>query len=368
VSTQDFSNAVRLSSREWVAVAAFALLMLLFTPVLWTRVERFEPGPDYRIPEDLGNDYWLYDRFARVATGRCDTILVGDSVVWGPYVRSDQTLSHALNDLAGASRFANLGLDGAEPVALRGLVEHYGAGVRGRTVLLHCNPLWLSSPLRDLRETDERRFSHPRLIPQLVPSIPSYREAASPRIGILVEQRVPFISWANHLQQAYFEKMDIPSWTLEHPDSNPLRLLTEGLPPAADHPQHEAIPWNERGIKPQDFAWVDLGTSLQWSSFVRTIEILKARDNAVFVLVGPFNEHMLTDKSRRSYGQLKADIAAQLRARGVAFLAPPPLPSELYGDASHPLAAGYVLLAKQVLPLLDQSSPARREIRTAASR
>ena len=368
MSTPDFSNAVRLSSRQWAAVASFALLMLLFTPTLWTRVERFEPGPDYRIPEDLGNDYWLYDRFARVATGRCDTVLIGDSVVWGPYVRSDQTLSHALNDLAGTSRFANLGLDGAEPVALRGLVEYYGSAVRGKTVLLQCNPLWLSSPLRDLRETDERRFSHPRLIPQFVPSIPSYKEAASPRIGILVEQRVPFIAWANHLQQAYFEKMDIPSWTLEHPDKNPLKPLTEGLPPDADHPQHEPIPWHERGIRPQDFAWVDLSTSLQWSSFVQTIEILEARGNAVFVLVGPFNEHMLTDKSRQQFGQVKAAIEGGLRARGVPFLAPPPLPSELYGDASHPLAAGYVMLAKQILPLLDPSSPARHVVRTAAWR
>ena len=30
-------------------------------------------------------------------------------------------------------------------------------------------------------------------------------------------------------------------------------------------------------------------------------------------------------------------------------MAPRPLPSELYADASHPLPAGYVLLAKKVM-------------------
>jgi hypothetical protein len=368
MDARDFSNAVRLNGRQWVGVAAFALAMLAFTPALWCRFERFDPGPDYRIPYDLSSDYWLYDRFARLEAGRYDTLLIGDSVVWGQYVTPSQTLSHALNALAGRDLCANLGLDGAHPAALAGLLEHYAGGVRGKRVLLQCNPLWLSSRKHDLRETEEFQFNHPRLVPQFVPSIPCYKEAISPRIGILVEQRVPFLSWANHLQQAYFDRMDIPSWTLEHPYDDPFEPIAKGLPPADNALQQEPLPWTARGITRQDFLWVDLDTSLQWASFQHAIDVLQGRGNTVVVLVGPFNEHMLTDRSRQRYGRVKAAIEAGLRARGVPFLAPPPLPSAHYGDASHPLAAGYATLAKQILPLLDESSPARHVVRTGASR
>ena len=37
-------------------------LVLLLTPWLWERLERFDTGPDYRIPYQLSKDYWLYGR------------------------------------------------------------------------------------------------------------------------------------------------------------------------------------------------------------------------------------------------------------------------------------------------------------------
>ena len=361
-----FSNAVRLDGRQWAGVAAFALAMLAFTPALWCRFERFDPGPDYRIPYDLSNDYWLYDRYSRLAAARHETLLIGDSVVWGQYVTPDQTLSHALNALSGTERFANLGLDGAHPAALAGLLEHYAGGVQGKRVLLQCNPLWLSSPRHDLREHEEFQFNHPRLVPQFRPRIPCYKEAISPRIGVLVEQRVPFLSWANHLQQAYFDRIDIPSWTLEHPYDDPLLPIRHGLPPPDRVLRHEPVPWTERGITRQDFPWVDLQTSLQWSSFLRAIDILQGRGNTVVVLVGPFNEHMLTDASLERYRKVKSDIEDRLRARGVAFLAPPALTSAQYGDASHPLEAGYATLARQLLPQFQRIAPAPHVVRAAA--
>ena len=76
---------------------------------------------------------------------------------------------------------------------------------------------------------------------------------------------------------------------------------------------------------------------------------LQRRGNRVFVLVGPFNEHMLTPASRERYQKVKVTITAWAQGqRKVAYLAPEVLPTELYGDASHPLAEGHALLARQL--------------------
>jgi hypothetical protein len=324
-------------------------LLVAFAPALWTRVEPVAVDADYRMPHELGNDYWLYERCAGLAAGRSETVLLGDSVVWGEYVTRPETLSHYLNELMGGEGCANLGLDGAHPLALAGLVEHYAGGVSGKNVVLQCNPLWLTSPQRDLQEASATGFNHPRLVPQFRPWIPAYKEEVSPRLGVVVEQHLPFSSWTNHLQQAYYDQTDIPGWTLEHPYDNPVRPLTRGLPPADDSLRHLPQPWYQSGITPQDFPWVDLDSSLQWHAFQRVVKVLRRRGNRAFVLVGPFNEHLLTPASRQRYQAVKAAIAAWLQAEQVAHLVPAPLPSPQYGDASHPLAAGYALLARQLL-------------------
>ena len=87
--------------------------------------------------------------------------------------------------------------------------------------------------------------------------------------------------------------MDIPGWTLEHPYDNPFSPLLSGLPPSDDSRRHPSEPWYVSGITKQDYPWVDLKTSLQWQAFQGVVEYLKRRGNRVFVLVGPFNEHLL---------------------------------------------------------------------------
>ena len=41
-------------------------------------------------------------------------------------------------------------------------------------------------------------------------------------------------AWTKHLQQAYFDRSDIPTWTVEHPYDNPLVPVTRGLPRAPE--------------------------------------------------------------------------------------------------------------------------------------
>ena len=341
------SHEVRLSGRQWLVTAAVLLVVFVATPPLWGRYEGLDPDPDCRLPYALGTDYWLFSRLCSRAASQGKTVLIGDSVVWAQYVAKDQTLSHFLNEQAGDNRFANLGLDGSHPAALAGLIEHYAGAVSGRKVILHCNPLWMSSPKHDLSSDEPFRFNHPRLVPQFVPRIDCYRETSAEKLSAVVEREVPFLAWTNHVRMAYFEQSSVPAWTLKHPYRCPLKALA-GPPEAGEKPQHEPISWTARGLSPQDFAWVALDQSFQWRSFRRAVRLLRERDNDVFVLVGPFNEHMLQPASRERYERMKAGIAAWLTEQGVAHSVPAPLASELYADASHPLKEGYALLAARL--------------------
>jgi hypothetical protein len=344
-----FSNGIRLNGRQWFGLGLLAVVLLALAPLLGRHTEKFALEPDYRIPHDLSNDYWLYECFAGLAANHYDTMLIGDSVIWGEYVTRQQTLSHYLNEEAGRESFANLGLDGAHPLALGGLIEFYAEQVSGKNVVLQCNPLWMSSPRADLQDEKVNDFNHPRLVPQFAPNIPAYKAEISPRLGVLVERWLPLSGWTTHLQQAYYDRTDIPGWTLEHPYDNPLKPITRGLPPSENSLRHPPQPWDKSGITKQDYPWIDLNTSLQWHAFQQVIEHLRQRGNRVFVLVGPFNEHLLMPESRERYQKIKSTITAWLEEKQVPHKVPAPLPSACYGDASHPLAEGYKQLAQQIL-------------------
>ncbi len=346
--TFDCSHALRLSGRDWLIVAVVLLGFLALAPALWDRIEVFDPGSDYRIPYELSSDYWLYGRHCRQACDRGKVLVVGDSVVWGHYVPPEQSLTHYLNEFSGADRFANLGLDGTHPAALEGLLRHY-AGLSGRTVLLHLNPLWMSSARHDLQTSKEFHFNHAELVPQFAPKIPCYKASRAKRLRIAVRRQVPFANWVSHIRSAYYGSMDFQTWTLEHPYRNPVMPLPGGLPPSAGVPEPSGGSWVDRGAKKQDLAWVELESSLQWRFFRRAIELLQSRGNKVFVLVGPFNEHMLNEADVASYNAIKSGVETWLHKNEVACFIPSPLPASYYVDASHPVGEGYALLAKQLL-------------------
>jgi hypothetical protein len=339
-----FSNAIRLKMRECIGMALFGLAIVVAAPFLWERADNFDPGPDFRIPDHLKTDYWLYDRWTRLAGSRADVLVLGDSVAWGLYVAPDETLSHYLSAETGALRCVNLGVNGMHPVALAGLLEHYASGVAGKKVLLQCNPLWLTSAEQDLQEKDmPREIFHAQLIPQFSPRIPRYQAEeveVTTRLGIVIGRQVPFLSWGQHLQLAYFDQKSIPAWSLEHPHEDPVGQLTRGLTlPESERP-------TPRELGQANFPWLAAEYSLQWQSFQRAVAILQQRRNHVFVLLGPFNEHMLTAASRERYHGVKKTMTNWFEANNVPYLAPDVLPRELYGDASHPVAAGYRLLAR----------------------
>jgi len=343
------SNAVRLSGRQWIAVAILLLVLIALAPTAWKRIERFDPPATYRLPYAFGSDYWLYARHANLVHRQQRIGVIGDSVIWGHYVRADQTLSHYLNETLGRERFANLGLDGTHPAALRGLVEHYAGNLAGRVVVLHFNPLWITSAKHDLQTDKEFHFNHPKLVPQFSTKIPCYKASSSDRLRIVAGNHLPLLSWTAHLRIAYFGGTDLQRWTLQHPYANPLGTLTAGLPELNHAAPEQSTSWLQRGAKTRDINWVELGQSLQWRFFRETVERLKARGCQVFVLVGPFNEHMLNEASRAAYAGIQNQIEIWLTETQVPHLVASALPSELYADTSHPLAEGYALLAHQLL-------------------
>ncbi len=356
-------NEVRLDGRQWLAALVLLWLFMLLTPRVWEKIERFETGPDYRIPYPLSKDYWLYQRrLAQVADSK-RVIVLGDSVVWGEYVLPDGTWSHFLNREAGEKDwFINAGVNGLFPLALDGLIHYYGQPLRGQKVILHCNVLWMSSPKADLSTDKEEPFNHSRLVPQFFPRIPCYKADANERLTALVERQSRFLAWGSHLQNAYFGQQSVLAWTLaddgsdppRYPNAfkNPLAQITLRLPSGPlDDPQrgprssrHKR--WAEGAST--HFDWVGLDSSLQWQAFQRLVGILRERGNDVLVVMGPFNEHIMPEDNRAAFRKLRDGIDAWLSQNQIPHLVPELLPSPLYADASHPLTEGYELLAKRV--------------------
>jgi hypothetical protein len=358
-------NEVRLNSRQWIATLLIISTIALLTPRIWERIERFETGPDYRIPYDLSKDYWLYGRRLREAAGHDKIVLLGDSVVWGEYVLPNGTLSHFLNQEAGTTnRFINGGVNGLFPLAEEGLVSYYSRALRNQKVMVQCNLLWMTSPKADLSTTKEEQFNHSRLVPQFVPRIPCYKADANERLSAVVQRDIGFIAWVNHLQNAYFNQKSILAWTLEddgdsppkYPNAwkNPLSQIKLAVPSAPKNdpprgptsPRHK--PWSENSQGTVQFEWVDLDASLQWQAFQRVLRTLRERGNDVFVVLGPFNEHMMAGGNRAGFRKLRDGVATWLTQNHIPHVIPETLPSALYADASHPLTQGYQLLANRI--------------------
>jgi len=144
-------NEVRLSGRHWLVCCLIIGAVVWLLPAAWKQFEQFSTGPDYRVPYELSRDYWLYARRMGQIRDPASVVLLGDSVIWGEYVLPEGTLSHFLNQEAGAQdKFINAGLNGLFPLAEQGLVAHYSPSLHRRKVILECNLLWMTSPKADL--------------------------------------------------------------------------------------------------------------------------------------------------------------------------------------------------------------------------
>jgi hypothetical protein len=359
-----FVNAVRLSGRQWLIVFILLLVTVVATPLIWQKLERFETGPDYRIPYPLSKDYWLYQRRLQQLC-LTNIVVLGDSVVWGEYVQPTGTLTHFVNVQTGnSSRFVNGGVNGLFPLAFEGLIRNYGKSLHNRKIILHCNLLWMSSPKADLHTDKEERFNHADLVPQFSPRIPCYKADLNHRIAAVIQRNFAFSGWANHVQIDYFGQNNVLAWTLEEGEGsttgfpnafkNPLAQITFRVPvePAEDPergPKSERHkPWSTTGQGSTRFEWVTLDQSLQWAAFQRLVRLLRSRGNDLLVIVGPFNEHIMSQDNQLEFRGLRDGVLHWLDQEHINYLSPQPLESALYADASHPLTQGYEVLAEQL--------------------
>lgn len=340
------SNSIKLEWKSWLLVIIPVAAIIFLTPIIWRGLENFTPSDDYRLPYTLSDDYWMFNRWSRYACSKYPILVMGDSVIWGEYVTPEQTLSHYLNEKKDI--FANLGVDGTHPAAISGLVEYYGKSIKKKDVILHLNPLWMSSKRHDLTAEEEFRFNHPRLVPQFIRKPASYNPSFSQKVGILAERDIPFFSLANHVKTMSFDGIDLRNWTMENPYKNPFTAITLTIPAPENSPKSQPEKWSERGMEKQDFSWVKLDESFQWYSYKKVLKTLKARKNNIFVIIGPFNPYILTDESLNRYKAMKNDIEKWLGDEGISYHAFSDLPSEEYADASHPLKDGYARIAEEL--------------------
>lgn len=339
------SNAVRLEARHWCAVIVAALVLGALIPRVWQWVDPFEPGPDYRLPYRISDDYWTYERWCETAVKTYPVAIVGDSVIWGQYVAPNETLSHYLNVLEGKAAYANLGMDGAHPAALAGLVRYYAGPVRNTDVIVNWNPLWMTSSRHDLQDDEDMRINHPDLLPQVVPNLRAYNPSFATVVSVVGQRYLTFFAWMNHIRVACFDHMDLKEWTVDHPYDLPTSMVALKTPLPAQEAKEAPIDWAERGIQPQDFPWPSLEGSFQWRSFQAMVRALQSRNNRVFVIVGPFNPYVMTPESLKRYAGVKTECVQWLEEEGIAHHVASDLPSEQYADSSHPLKGGYEALA-----------------------
>ena len=342
------SNSVVLTGKEWILTVALAGIISFSIYFGWDRWEKIGLEPDYRSTcwEERMSDYWAYGQWSRIARGKFKILLVGDSEVWGQEVVSTGTISHCLNEILGSGEVANLGIDGLSNAAMEGLFRYYGRHIRHTNIILQFNPLWMSSPWRDMREN--WIFHHPRLVRQLDGRIHYYR-GLSERLGYLLEHYLRLPPFVRHLMVNYFENKSIAVWLLDHPYRFPFGAITFMGTPVMREKQGLGTPWSSQpGAGKFDDPFLLLDGSVQWECYLGALQLLKDKGNRVFVLLGPYNTYNLTDTSRARFFAMMDAVKKKLGEIGYPYFDSTRdlLPSGEYADKSHVLRSGHALLAR----------------------
>ena len=343
----------RLRPKATMVIIVLGTLLWTATPALYRQGDSFIAPDGYRTPFQLSDDYWQYDIVGRQWVDEERVLMLGDSVIWGEYVLPNESLPGQLNRDQEELTFANGGVNGLHPLAMLGIVNHFLPTLQNQPVVVHCNLIWMSSPDRDLTTKSEIPFNHESLVPQFSPTIPCYRATPSERLGNKVFQHTSLRPLVRHLRMLYLSGQDYQTWSLER-----ARREREGIenPPIhavsripVDKLRHPDISWEERGIPQQNYNWVPLEKSLQWWAFRETVMLLESRGCDVYVIIGPFNEHLLAAENRTDWEHMRHKVSEWLETHEIAYDAPTILSSKLYADASHPLEQGYQELSHEIL-------------------
>ena len=328
-------NLLKITVPIFVAVAAASLL-----PRIFPCVDTTQFGGNYRVPYSLGEDYFLYEKYAETVAASGRTAVIGDSVIWGHYTGNSGNLTAHLNSCAGAGKFANAGIDGIHPVALYGLIDSYCGSLKNGKVVIGINLLWMSSPKHDLSGGVNTSINHRALLPQICAKIPAYSPEVEERLTLLARRDIVFFSWIDHIRSSLFAHSNIFRWTMENPRTCPRRYFSHDdesfTPPDPVHPDR---------MTGRDMDWVRPESSFQWRYMLASVRRLKEQGNRVVAVITPFNSFMLTGKGRAERDAIILQIQQELAADGVAALLPVLDRPEYFADLSHPVAEGYAVMA-----------------------
>lgn len=343
------ANELLFSGREllWVILPVLVLILLVL-PVWHASWETIELPENFRLPYVNRDNYYLYSRCAALETARSRYLFIGDSAIWGMYAGNSGTIPAHLNRLLKERCCGNLAIDGLHPVAMRTLVQTFGDGVRGRTVLIYFNPLWVNSPKYDLSGSEPFTVNHPELLPQFG-SIACYQAGFDKKIGILLDRYVRFFGWKKHLQNYFYRNEDFKSFLVKNQVADPFAPIRRHIVP--EEKEHKGTDKNylTRGIPVQHWEWVPLEKSRQWQALLETAEILRSRGNKVLVMVGTINPGLLDAGTLAGLKKLRLQAADDLKRKGIEPVMFPELPAEFYADASHLLESGYARIAEFLL-------------------
>lgn len=348
-SSISVSNGMILTVREWVATIVLVTTVTATVYYGWRSWEHFAPGPDHRETcwAELQSDYWAYMRWCKTARATNDILLLGDSVIWGQEVRNDETISHYLNVYLGKPMVANLGNDGLFMAGIRGIVKYYGDFLGDTNVIVEFNPLWMTSPTRDLHGPKKSQYHHPRLIPQFDSRINYYHDLNT-RIGYQIEHTFRVFPFVRHLMANYYDNTSISGWMMDHPYNNPFAAITFEASPVMAESQGKSIDWVTKKMKTADEPFMDPAESIQFECFMNALDMLKKKNTRVFVLIGPFNTYYLTPESRQRCFDMIAKVKKIFDECGYPYFDSLDigLPSTIYGDSCHLLKEGHDLLAQ----------------------
>jgi hypothetical protein len=319
--------------------------------ILASMLPRFMPGVDtskfidhYRIPYSQGEDYFLYEKYVRTVAASGRIAVIGDSVIWGHYAESSGSLTGCLNAVSGTGKFANIGIDGIHPAALYGLIDNYCASLKNSRVIIGINLLWMSSPKHDLSGEINTAINHRALLEQVPGKIPAYSPSVEERLTLLARREIPLFAWIDHIRASEFADRNMYRWSMANPYAGPEEYLVR-----KDEIYTLPDPVRPDRMSARDMDWVLPESSLQWRYMLASIRRLKEQGNSVCAVITPFNQYMLTDKSRVERDWIISYIQNELAAEGITAFAPPLDKAEYYADLSHPVAAGYVVMASWLM-------------------
>lgn len=319
--------------------------------IMASMLPRFVPGvdtskftADYRVPYSQGEDYFLYEKYVRNVAASGRIAVIGDSVIWGHYTGSSNNLTGCLNTSTGTGRFANIGIDGIHPAALYGLIDNYCDSLINGKVIVGINLLWMSSPKHDLSGEINTAINHRALLEQVPGKIPAYSPSVEERITLLARREIPLFAWIDHMRASEFADRSLYRWSMANPYAGPEEYLErkEEIYTLPD-------PVRPDRMSPRDMDWVLPENSLQWRYMLASIRRLKEQGNSVCAVITPFNQYMLTDKSRIERDWIISYIQDELAAEGINSFAPALDKPEYFADLSHPVAAGYGVIASWLM-------------------